>query len=154
MRTLMRRIRAALGTGALWGFLGAAVGAGLGVLTGLVVPLPLGAAILNGAAALGLLGFASGTSFAIALSVADGRRTLTQLSAAKSSVLGGVVGAAYSAALLIAAGPPPELAILIPVSSIFAAMAASLAGGSVLIAQRSSHELQAAPGHLLPTRTE
>lgn len=150
MSSWFRRIRGILGTGTLWGALGAAAGTTIGLVAGLAFPgVPIGWAAVNGAGALGLFGLAAGASFAAALSVTDGRRTLGQLSPSKSAVLGGLMGAVYSASLLVLAGPPPELVFLLPATGLFGAIGASLAAGSILVARREAVELPSGVGPML-----
>lgn len=155
MRNWIRRTRGVFGAGALWGAAGTAAGAAVGLVTGLAIPaIPVGLAIANGSAALGLLGVTAGTSFATALSVADGKKSIRELSPGKWATVGGVLGALYSAALFVVAGPPTELLLLAPTAFVFGAIAASISGASVLAARRDA-ELRpsTAAQRLLPSDT-
>lgn len=151
MSSWFRRIRGVVSIGALWGSLGAATGATLGLIGGTLLPaIPLGWAVANGAAALGLFGLASGGCFAATLSLVDRRRTLPQLSVGKHAAWGGWAGVVYSAILLIAAGPPLDLLVLLPVSAFFGVTAAGLAAGSILVARRSPNQLTSGTKEFLP----
>src|SRR5262245_24791770 len=108
----MRKLRAILTTAALWAtvwVLGTV--AFLGVVRLFVEPVPLGGALLEFVLVTSLLsamtGLISGAAFAVALMVAERRRTLDALSKTRMAIWGAIGGAALPAALTIAARLTP-----------------------------------------------
>jgi len=128
MRTLVRRLRGAVGIGLAWGL--AWLGAGL-VLLAIVgpnaadVPFPL---------FFGFLGFIAGMIFAGILGLAEGRRRFDQMSMPRFAGWGAVGGLLLSGVMALAIG-----AESIPVlGSIFALAGAACASGSLALARRAS----------------
>jgi hypothetical protein len=157
---LLKRLKAALGIGSIWGAAFVGVGAALGAL----IPTTsfLSTAVGLGVVA-GLGGFLLGIGFAGLLSAMEGRRTLGELTSRRAALWGflagsalalggsivlgsamGVVGAAES---VLGLGIPVALqltAVLTGAVS-YGAIAAGLASATVSLAQRTPLPLPAEP---------
>ena len=139
MRGLLRRIRGIVGTGLTW-----AVGWGAlfaGAFAGLGTPI---GSVLETATIGAFLGAFSGVSFAVILSITEGRRTLRELSLRRVAIWGGIGGMALILAVsplalvrMIDAGIPLSamLSFLLPLG-ISGILGAGFASGSVALAQR------------------
>ncbi len=153
--------------GALWGTVGAVLGAVVGGIEGVFGPGPFFPSMFEPAAELGSLGFLAGSGFAVVLTALEGRRTIRELSAVRAALWGGVAGAALPALyLLIQAGwagliasiSNPQHSLLMA-SILSGLVPAALASGTVFLARRSSGELPAGaaatadPALELPTET-
>ena len=130
MKTLIERIRGAVGIGLTW-----AVGWGLvGALLGLV-RLPDGGhliGVIGGFLWFALYGFLCGGAFSVALSVAGRRRTFDEMSLPLFAV-----GGALAALLIFAATSGGELFVLghVVPATIFALLGAGCAAGSLAVAR-------------------
>jgi multisubunit Na+/H+ antiporter MnhB subunit len=139
MKRLLRRLRGIVGTGVTWA-------AGWGALSGgmfAVLGSPLGV-VLEGAAGGAFLGGFAGASFAVILSLAEGRRTLRELSLRRVAAWGGIGGMALLLAVsplamarMLAAGIPLSamLSFIVPLG-ISGILGAGFATGSVALAKR------------------
>lgn len=146
----LRRLRGALGIGAVWGAAGSIVGA-LGAVAGnLFVGTPLLASMIDFGLGAGFAGFLLGTGFAGILTLVERRRTLEELSATRAGLWGAVAGAVVPAGVLIlnsAMGWNPAIPLqqLFPVvlgaSTAYALLTGVLAAGTVSIAKRTPEGL-------------
>lgn len=95
MKKLLRKLRGLLGFGLTWGGLWAIIGAGFGLVHGLIEPgiWQWANPILEWAVGMGLYGAVSGIGFGALLSLGEGRRSLLDLSLRRVAVWG-VLGAA------------------------------------------------------------
>ena len=149
MGTLLRKLRAALGIGSIWGIAAGAVGTILGGLTGLPTGAFLSSALVFGVGA-GITGLVLGAGFAGLLSVMEGRRTLDELTANRAALWGFVVGVAVplvAGVVGIAAGGAGlpiglQLATIAAVASSYGTVTAGLAAATVSLAKRSPSGLQ------------
>jgi len=154
---LIRKLKAALGIGSIWGIAFGAVGTALGAListTGFLSSA-LGLGVVAGVAGLIL-----GAGFGGLLSVMEGRRTLGDLTAHRAALWGFLVGAAVALVGTIAVASLTDvvsiaesiLGLPIPIGLQLTAIAASaasygavtagLAAATVSLAKRSPSELQ------------
>ena len=143
MGILLRKLKAFLVIGSIWGIAAGAVGAlgGFGVATGVT-------------------GLVLGAGFGGLLSVMEGRRTLDELTARRAALWGFVVGAAVALVGTIAVAsatdfvriaesilglPIPiglELTALVAGAASYGAVTAGLAAATVSLAKRSPSELR------------
>ncbi len=95
MNRLVRRLRGLLGVGVTWGTLWSVIGAGIGLVVGVISPEVWENTnpIIEWAVGMGLYGFVSGIGFGSLLSLREGRKTILDISLRRAAVLG-VVGAA------------------------------------------------------------
>jgi len=128
MNRFLRKLRGVLGTGLTWGVLWAAIGLAVGLIVGVVDPdsIDPGEAPIIIAAFVGIGGFISGVTFGTILSIAEGRKSILDLSLSRAA-LWGILGAA---ALPLLAGKIDQLIITCPLGALFAM-------GSVAIARRA-----------------
>ena len=135
MGTLLRRCRGALGIGALWGAAWAAIFAAVVLIVGVFDPdsIDRGEGPIEAARIGGVVGFVSGAVFAMLLSLADGRKTIRDLSVGRAA-LWGMLGAA--AIPLLTPANDDLVLVLCPIG-------AALAAASVAAAKRA--ELHAPP---------
>ena len=146
---LLRKLKAALGIGSIWGIAAGAVGTVVGGLTGLPTGSFLSSALVFGVGA-GVVGFMLGVGFGGLLSVMEGRRTLDDLTANRAALWGLVVGTAVLLAVGgvgIAAGGAGlpiglQLTTIAAGAVSFGAVTAGLAAATVSLAKRSPSELQ------------
>lgn len=94
MKKFFQRLRGLLGVGVTWGALWSIIGAGVGVVHGLLQPdVWLWAnPILDWAMGMGMYGLVSGVAFGGLLTLREGRKTLMDLSLRRVA-LWGVIGA-------------------------------------------------------------
>ena len=157
MGSLIRKLKAALGIGAIWGIAFGAVGTALGGLisTSSFLSSALGLGVVAGVAGLIL-----GAGFGGLLSVMEGRRTLEELTAHRAALWGFVVGAAGALVGTIAVvsltnvvGTAESiLGLVIPIglqltalaagAASYGAVTAGLAAATVSLAKRTPSELQ------------
>ena len=127
MTNLLRRVRAALGIGVAWSLPWAAASAlARAAIIYFLVPLPpdlsrvrmaLVAVLTNGISGA-VVGFVTGSAFAIILSVAERKRTLSRLSARRFSLWGAVAGGTTATALATLASLNGVGNLLFAISSI------------------------------------
>ena len=91
MGILLRKLKAVLGIGSIWGIAAGAVGTALGGLSSLPTGSFLSSALFSGVGA-GVAAFVLGVGFGGLLSVMEGRRTLDELTAHRAALWGFVVG--------------------------------------------------------------
>ena len=156
MGNLLRKLKAALGIGSIWGIAIGAVGTALGGLL-LLAGSFLSSALVFGVG-FGVAGLILGAGFGGLLSVMEGRRTLHELTARRAALWGFVVGAATALVGTIAVWGPTS-AVGIAVSRLglpigvqltaiagaavaYGAMTAGLAAATVSLAKRNPSELQ------------
>ncbi len=146
MGVLLRKLKAALGIGSIWGIAAGAVGTVLGGLSG----LPTLSSILVFGVGAGVAGFILGAGFGGLLSVMEGRRTLDELTANRAALWGLVVGTAVLLAVGVVgiatggAGLPIglQLTAIAAGAVSFGAVTAGLAAATVSLAKGSPSELQ------------
>ena len=95
MNRSVRRLRGLLGVGVTWGALWSVIGAGVGLVLGVVAPEIWGWTdrIVEWAVGMGLYGLVSGVGFGSLLALREGRRTILDISL-RRAVIWGVVGSA------------------------------------------------------------
>ena len=95
MNRLVRRLRGLLGVGVTWGTLWSLIGAGIGLVIGVISPEVWESTnpIIEWAIGMGLYGLVSGIGFGSLLTLREGRKTILDISLRRAAVLG-VVGAA------------------------------------------------------------
>ncbi len=127
VKTVMRRVRGALGVGALWAAGGALVG---GVIEAVLNVLP-GSDLFLGVdiwpAALAVPAFLAGISFAVVLGIVERRRTFNELRVPRLAVWGALGGVALAALVGL-----PAIAI-----ATFGLTSSALAAGSLALARRA-----------------
>ena len=149
----MRKLKAALGIGAIWGIATGAAGTTLGVLS----PGSFLSSALFYGAVTGVTGLVLGVGFGGLLSMMEGRRTLDELTPHRAASWGFVVGAAVALVGIIAVASLKGVGIAagelgIPIGVQLTAIAtgavsygtvtAGLAAATVSLAKRSPSELQ------------
>ncbi len=154
MGSLIRKLKAALRIGAIWGIATGAVGTTLGVLS----PGSFWSSALFFGVAMGVTGLVLGVGFGGLLSVMEGRRTLDELTPNRAALWGLVAGAAVAlvgaivvASLkgvgVVAGGLGIPIAVqLIAIGAgavSYGAVTAGLAAATVSLAKRSPSELPA-----------
>jgi hypothetical protein len=129
MRKSLRRIRGAIGMGLTWAAAWSVVGSAPRWLFGFNadVPFPL---------VFGVLGFISGLTFSGILFLAEGRRTLDQMSLPRFTVWGAVGGILVSA--LFTRMASLSAGDVLMVAPTFAVACAISASGSLALARRAS----------------
>jgi hypothetical protein len=95
MGILLRKLKAALGIGTIWGIAAGAVGTTLGGLSGIPTGWFLSSALVFGVGS-GVAGLILGAGFGGLLSVMEGRRTLDELTPHRAALWGFVAGAALT----------------------------------------------------------
>ncbi len=151
---LLRKLKATLGIGSIWGIAAGAVGTVLGGLSG----LPTLSSIMVFGVGAGVAGFILGAGFGGLLSVMEGRRTLDELTANRAALWGFVVGTALALVGIIAVasltsvvevavsglGLPigVQLTAIAAAAASYGAVTAGLAAATVSLAKRSPSELQ------------
>jgi hypothetical protein len=103
MKKWLQRIRGAFGIGLTWAAGWALVGAITGWVTGMFLGIPLGVVTTNYAVMFAVLGFIGGTIFSTVLSLAEGRRSFSQLSLPRF-VAWGALGGLLLGGLAVTAG--------------------------------------------------
>ena len=95
MNRLFLRLRGLLGVGLTWGALWSVIGAGVGLVVGVVSPevWELTNPILKWTIGMGLYGLVSGVGFGSLLSLREGRSTIFDVSLRRTAILG-VLGSA------------------------------------------------------------
>ena len=94
MNRLVRRLRGLLGVGLTWGALWSVIGAGVGLVLGVVAPEMWGWTdrLFEWAVGMGLYGLVSGVGFGGLLALRESRETIFSISLGRAAILG-VVGA-------------------------------------------------------------
>ena len=136
MKKWLRRIRGAIGMGLIWAM--AWFGAGLVLL--LIVGF--GAAEVPFPLFFGLLGFLAGVTFSGVLVLAEGRRSLDQMSLLRFAGWGAVGGLLLSGSLVLAAAL--GVSAFLVLGPVFAVAGAGSAAGSLMLARMA--EDRALPG--------
>ena len=95
MNRLARRLRGLLGVGVTWGALWSVIGAGVGLVLGVVAPEVWGWTdrLFEWTIGMGLYGLVSGVGFGSVLSLREGRKTVLDIPLRRAAIWG-VVGAA------------------------------------------------------------
>jgi len=152
----LRKLKAALGIGSIWGIAGGAVGTAFGGLSSIPTGSFLSSALVFGVGT-GVAGLILGAGFGGLLSVMEGRRALDDLTANRAGLWGFVVGAAVALVGLTAVASLKGIGIVasgfgIPIgvqliavagaAASYGAITAGLAAATVSLAKRSPSELQ------------
>lgn len=145
MNKWLKQLRGILGTGAIWGTTGLSAGVFLGAISSIIFDggFSLTWALISGVG-LGLFGFLSGASFAGILATQDGRKSLEDLSVARSALWGLTAGAAFSFFfVLIRDGIlfPFFWERMLPPIAALGTLGACLGAGTILIAKKAPNEL-------------
>ncbi len=95
MNRFVRRLRGLLGVGLTWGALWSVIGAGVGLVLGVVAPDAWGLTdrVFDWTIGMGLYGLVSGVGFGSLLSLREGRSTIFDLSLRRTAIIG-VLGSA------------------------------------------------------------
>ncbi len=159
MGVLLRKLKAALGIGSIWGITAGGVGTALGGLSRLPTGSFLSSALAFGVGC-GVAGLILGAGFGGLLSLMEGRRTLDELTAHRAALWGFVVGAAVALVGTITVAsltdvvriaesllglPLPiglQLTAIAAGAASYGAITAGLAAATVSLAKRSPPELQ------------
>ena len=155
MKRWLRRLRGALGIGAIWGLVGTALGTIGGLVGSVLFGVPfLGAFVAFGLSS-GLVGFLVGSGFAGLLTMIEGRRTLDALSARRVAGWGAIAGGAMAMTwAVISLGPlvgtaaqPLSRFILNVVGTgvLYGGVSAGLAAGTLALARPTPAELTRGP---------
>ena len=140
MKTWLRKLRGILGIGATWGLVGGVVGT-VGGAVALLFGLPVLETLLIAGLGGTALGFVIGGGFASILSLMDGRRSLEQLSPARSAMWGASAGVLSMVLMTLMGGGPEPLYNFLLASGVFGGIGAGMAAGTVLLARRSLRQL-------------
>ena len=137
MSAFLRKCRGVLGIGLTWAIGWAAVFAALWAGIRIFDPASIdpGEGLARTAWIGGVFGFISGAAFAVLLALADGRKTLRDLSPLRAALWGAVGTAAFP---LLTAVNDSMVVIVCPIGALFAA-------ASVAVARRAA--LDAPPEH-------
>ena len=94
MNRLARKLRGLLGVGVTWGTLWSVIGAGIGLVIGVISPEVWESTnpIIEWAIGMGLYGLVSGIGFGSFLSLREGRKTILDISLRRAAIWG-VAGA-------------------------------------------------------------
>jgi hypothetical protein len=147
-----RRLRGALGIGAIWGAAGAMVGGLGGAIAGLVAGLPIGYLVPVAGLYAGATTFLLGAGFSLALTLRASRQVSGRPSTARVAALGALAGAALPFMWMLApvgelltdltALPMSQfLAVLLGASATCGAIGAGFAAATMTIAGRAPVEL-------------
>lgn len=143
MTSVLRRIRGLLGVGMTWGVLWGTIGALIGLVIGVVAgDVALSMPIVEWALGMGAYGVVSGIGFGSLLSLAEGSRTLRDLSL-KRVAFWGVIGSAlvplgFGALGLFEAGT--TIVDVLGAMAVTATLGGTFASGSVAMARRAELE--------------
>lgn len=152
MQNVFRRLRGMLGFGLTWGGLWGVIGAGIGLVIGVVNPgaWTFANPIFDWAVGMGLYGFVSGVGFAGVLSLIEGRRTLRNLSLGRVA-LWGILGSAavpwiFGALGMFAAGT--TVGEILGAMLVTSGLGGTFAPGAVALARRGELPAGSAPREL------
>ena len=129
MKRLLRRVRGIVGTAFTWAIGWTGLGALIGALAGFDLSYLLRMALNNSVS-----GFMAGASFAVILSLAEGRHTLADLSLRRVALWGAVGGLLLSFIPLAFGVPVPYLLGPLVIN---VGIGAGMATGSVALAKRA-----------------
>ncbi|MFC1575100.1 hypothetical protein ACFL5A_00435 [Gemmatimonadota bacterium] len=153
MNRWLKKLRGMVGTGAIWGTAGLSAGAFLGAISSIIFDGGFSLTwVLEAGIGFGLFGFLSGVSFAGILATLDGRKSLEDLSAARSALWGMIGGAAFAFLLvLIRDGTlfPFFWERMLPPIAALGTLGACLGAGTILIARKAPDELPPQTGEVL-----
>ncbi len=148
MRNWWRKVRAALGIGALWAGAAGAVGSVIGGVAGLFAGDFVYLTLIGGLGSA-TMGLVFGSGFAAVLSLMERNRTLDELSSKRAGAWGFIVGAAVplignlAALWLVGSSMPIErlLPALLAGSVSYGVVTALLSAGTVALAQWKPNSL-------------
>ena len=151
MAAWWRKLRGVFGTGLVWGLPASVVGALGGVVASVLGGAPLLGSIAAGTVVVGGSFFLLGASFAAAFTLAEGRRTMSELSPWRAALWGAFAGGALPILGLLVLQPetatllsdPQLLAALLAAVGSYGGLSAALAAGTVALAQHTPAELAA-----------
>jgi hypothetical protein len=164
MGSLLRKLKAALGIGSIWGITAGTVGMVIGALSRLPTGSFLSSALFFGATT-GISALVLGVGFGGLLALMEGRRTLHELTANRAAVWGFVAGAALAlvgitaVAVLkgvgIAAGElgipmGMQLTAVAVAAASYGTTTAGLAAATISLAKRSPSELPSGSNASIP----
>ena len=126
MRSVLRKMRGALGIAATWGAAWAIIGAGLSVITGMIDPpsIDAGEGPFRIGALFGAIGAISGFAFGLVMSMTERRRSIGDLSIGRAALWGALGAAALP---LLTTMNNSLLIIVCPLGAAFAATSVALA---------------------------
>ena len=126
MDRIVRTIRGAIGVGVTWAALWALFGFLFALMVRIVSDEPFGPGEneLTAAIVFGIVGFLSGSLFALVMAIAERRRTLSELSVGRAAGWGALASAALPLLTTIDNG---MLVIFAPLGAVFAATSVALA---------------------------
>ena len=156
MKTWYRKLRGAVGIGAIWALAFSALGFALGAIVGMIRPEILPSTVFESLVYVvvnnSIVGFVFGSAFAVVLTTMDGRKTFEKVTPGRGALWGaltGVGGMTVTALITLGLGSGGglPLAELIPTfvipTCIFGAVTAGLGAGTVSLARRAPAELDA-----------
>ena len=146
MTRLVRRLRGLLGVGVTWGALWSVIGAGIGLVIGIVAPevWDVSNPILRWTVGMGLYGLVSGVGFGSLLALRESRKTALDIPLGRAAIWG--VAGAVAVPLLFGAVGTFEVgtttAEVLGAILVTGALGGTFAPAAIAIAQRA--ELRAA----------
>lgn len=149
MKSILRRMRGALGTAVTWAVAWAGGGFGLAALLFMASPR-LGLGLFADAAPMitllaGATGFVGGTVFSAVLGTVHGRRSLADLSAVRIALWGGLAGMLVPLGVIAGAAiwgaVPLSVGSLGTAALVFGGLGAATGGGTIMLAQAGAGEI-------------
>jgi hypothetical protein len=143
VKTWLRRLRAVVSIGAIWGCALALVGLATAPVYLIWLPSYVAPHLLVAAAVQwGVGGFVLGSGFAVVLMMMDGRKTFAELTRWRAALWGALAGVGLMLVLgLLVGNPIPLTGVLVSIGMV-GAVAAGLGAGTVSLAKRAPAELE------------
>jgi hypothetical protein len=148
VKTWLRRLRGAVGIGAIWGcalsVLGSAIAIVASIIWHAIPPSLVVTYVVNAALWYGVEGFVLGSGFAVVLTIIDGRKTFEELTPGRAALWGALAGVGLTiVAGLVGNGLSIPLTGFLAAICMCGAVAAGLGAGTVALARRAPAELDA-----------
>jgi len=143
VKTWLRRLRAVVSIGAIWGCALALVGLATAAVYLIWLPSYVAPHLLVDAALQwGVGGFVLGSGFAVVLMIMDGRKTFAELTRWRAALWGALAGVGLMLVVGLVGNPIPLAGVLASIG-IVGAVAAGLGAGTVSLAKRAPAQLEA-----------
>jgi hypothetical protein len=143
VKTWLRRLRAVVSIGAIWGCALALVGLATAPVFLIWLPSYVAPHLLVAAALQwGVGGFVLGSGFAMVLMMMDGHKTFAELTRWRAALWGALAGVGLMLVVSLVGNPIPLAGVLASIG-IVGAVAAGLGAGTVSLAKRAPAELEA-----------